>query len=156
MIANMVGRPRVNVLPPSALDTADGKRAWAQRRSYAARKNAVAAVPALIAGWRVPGGGTGEFTAALREGAGVQLDSLSQNPSYREIVHAMTIDRFNSGSYALDKISSEERVQMEKLILSAMYLMQLRDYYELLERTALSLSVQVSVMADEYPVGGGE
>jgi hypothetical protein len=32
--------------------------------------------------------------------------------------------------------------------------MQLRDYYELLERTALALSVQVSVMADKIQLPG--
>lgn len=152
MVDNMMGRARADVIAPSAMESATGKEMWMQRRSYAARKNATRAVPGLIAGWRVPGGGTGDFTGALREGAGVQLDNLSSNPSYREIIHAMTIDRFNSGVYALDKIGTPERQQMEKLVLSAMYLTQLRDYYELLERTALTLAVQVSVMADEYPL----
>ncbi len=154
IISNLTGRPRADLIAEEMLETATGKQAWVQRRSYAARKNAVRAVPALVAGWRVPGGATGGFTQGLREGAGVQLDSLSDSPSYREIIHAMTIDRFNSGAYALDKVSTPERQQMEKLILSAMYLTQLRDYFELLERQALTLSVQVAVMADEYPLPG--
>lgn len=93
--------------------------------------------------------GSCSFVAALRQGAGVPLQDLSDNPSYREILHAMSIDRFNSGAYAIDKIGTAERQQMEKVVLNAIYLMQLRDYYELLERTALTLAVQVSVMADQ-------
>lgn len=96
--------------------------------------------------------GSCSFVAALRQGAGVPLEDLSDNPSYREILHAMSIDRFNSGAYAIDKIGTAERQQMEKVVLNAMYLMQLRDYYELLERTALTLAVQVSVLSDEYPL----
>lgn len=92
------------------------------------------------------------FATALREGAGIDLAQLSQNPSYREIVHAVTIDRFNSGTYALDKVGTPERQEMEKIVLSAFYLMQLRDYYELMERTALDLAVQVSVLADHAPI----
>ena len=99
-----------------------------------------------------PFDGTCSFVAAMRQGAGVPLQDLSDNPSYREILHAMSIDRFNSGAYAIDKIGTAERQQMEKVVLNAMYLMQLRDYYELLERTALTLAVQVSVMADQTPL----
>lgn len=106
--------------------------------------------PAAAAASAAPG--SCSFVAALRQGAGVPLEDLSDNPSYREILHAMSIDRFNSGAYAIDKIGTAERQQMEKVVLNAMYLMQLRDYYELLERTALTLAVQVSVLSDEYPL----
>lgn len=96
--------------------------------------------------------GNCSFVAAMRQGAGVPLQDLSDNPSYREILHAMSIDRFNSGAYAIDKIGTAERQQMEKVVLNAIYLMQLRDYYELLERTALTLAVQVSVLTDQAPL----
>lgn len=99
-----------------------------------------------------PVSGDCSFVAALRQGAGVPLQDLSDNPSYREVLHAMSIDRFNSGAYAIDKIGTAERQQMEKVVLNAIYLMQLRDYYELLERTALTLAVQVSVLADQSPL----
>lgn len=157
LIDNMMGRARTQPMTRETLRTATGRQAWIDRRAYIARKNAARAVTGLIAGWRVPGGSSaggagGSFTAALREGAGIQVDTISDNPSYREIMHAITIDRFNSGLYAMDKVGTPERQQMEKIVLNALYLMQLRDYYELLERTALTLAVQVSVLADQYPM----
>ncbi len=48
-------------------------------------------------------------------------------------------------------IADESEIELEKLTLSTFYLMQLRDYYELLEREALTLTVQVSLMAEKIP-----
>ena len=42
-------------------------------------------------------------------------------------------------------------VEREKLALDAIYLMQLRDYYELLERQAATLAIQVSTLAEQFP-----
>src|ERR1039458_7243733 len=75
-------------------------------------------------------------------------------PSYREIMHALSVDRFNSGTYAAGMITDDNKIQMEKLSLSVFYLMQLRDYYELLERTALTLAVQVSVVSGQQNLPG--
>lgn len=176
MFNNMLGRPLAEPIDAESITAANGKQAWIERRSYLARKNASRAILSLIAGWRIPGGADNDgqnctggttqttgsdgattsapcsFVAAMRQGAGVPLQDLTDNPSYREILHAMTVDRFNSGDYAIDKIGSAERQEMEKVVLNAMYLMQLRDYYELLERTALALAVQVAVMTDQYPL----
>jgi hypothetical protein len=85
----------------------------------------------------------------LRQNAGLPEGAVSKNPSYKEIMHAMSIDRFDSGKYAAGMITDETKIQMERLTLSAFYLMQLRDYYELLERTALVLSVEVSTQLDK-------
>ena len=82
----------------------------------------------------------------------VQTSEVSQKPSYKEILHSISIDRFNSSKYAMGMIGDESEIEMEKLMLNSFYLMQLRDYYELLERTALVLAVQVSIMADNIPV----
>jgi hypothetical protein len=43
------------------------------------------------------------------------------------------------------------KVEQEKLRLATFTSILLRDYYELLERTALALAVQVAVMAEEIP-----
>lgn len=152
IIDNMVGRARANPIASSVVGTTAGTEIWMQRRSYTARKNALRALPQLMTGWRTPGSQMGEWTKGLREGAGIKLDDISENPSYKEILHALTVDRFNSGQYAVDQIGDPSKQMQEKVMLNALYLMQLRDYYELLERTALALAVQVSVLADQYPM----
>jgi hypothetical protein len=154
LVKNMVGDPSVNPLPPSVTKTAPGLQSFMNRRSYMARWNAIRAVPQLGITWRTPGSNMGDLVKTLREGAGIPLDEISANPSYKEVLHAMSVDRFNSGDYAVDLIGDQSKLEMEKLTINSFYLMQLRDYYELLERTALALSVQVSVMADKIQLPG--
>jgi len=152
IINNMVGVPSADPISRDALKSASGQETFLARRAYLARYAAIRSVPQLIAGWRMPGSHMGDFVKSLREGAGVPLAGISANPSYREILHASSIDRFNSGAYAIGLVTDEGNIEMEKLTLNVFYLMQLRDYYELLERTALALAVQVSLMADQAPM----
>ncbi|MFH1158403.1 MAG: hypothetical protein V1721_05910 [Pseudomonadota bacterium] len=154
--SNLVGVPSADVILPGALGSASGQALFLDRRSYLARHGAIRSVPQLITGWRVPGGGrdplTGQWVKELRTAGGASATDLSENPSYKEIMHAMTVDRFNSGRYAAGLIINESAIELEKLTLDALYLMQLRDYYELLERTALTLAVQVSIMSEQVAV----
>ena len=151
---NMAGVPSSDPISLGALKSSTGQQTFLDRRSYLARHAAVRAVPQLITGWRMPGSKTGEWLTSLRKGAGIPLKDVSDNPSYREVIHALAVDRFNSGRYAEGMIKGEAEIEMEKLTLNAFYLMQLRDYYELLERTALVLAVQVAMMVDQAPAPG--
>lgn len=151
IIENLTGTAVGEPISGNTLKTAEGQELWLQRRSYIARKNAVRSVPTAIASERMPGSRLGEQIKELRIAAGVPESQVSANPSYHEIMHAVSVDRFNSGQYAAGLLTDENKIEMEKLTLDTFYLMQLRDYYELLERTALTLAVQVSLMADTAP-----
>lgn len=154
MTENLVGPVMANPIPPAALNSPAGREALLMRRAYYARKDAAHAVPNYITSARMPGGRNGTWLKAMRNGSGlVPQSSLSDNPSYREIMHAMTIDRFYNGTYGLDILDEPSNVRREKLVQSTLYLMQLRDYYELLERMALVLAVQLSAMSDERATG---
>lgn len=158
IIENMVGNPGAEVIDPGALLNNGGQETFLARRSFSARYNAVGSVPRIIAGPRMPGAGPdmAQWVAQLRRGDGVTPlvndKDLSANPSYREIMHALTAARFNSSTYANSLIASKTAREMEKLTLNTFQLMMLRDYYELMERAALTLAVQVSMMADQQPV----
>lgn len=152
LLMNMIGTPAANPIPKKAMASPAGQEEWLGRRSFLARHGAVRSVPQIIMGWRVSGSQMGQWVRQLRLKAGIPWANISDNPSYREIVHAVSVDRFNSGRYATDLIADESVVEMEKLTLNAFYLMQLRDYYELLERMALTLAVQVSLTVDNTPV----
>ena len=153
---NLVGVPSADIILPGAFESASGQELFLNRRSYLARYGAIRSVPQLITGWRVPGGGrdplTGQWVKELRTAGGASASVLSDNPSYKEIMHSMTVDRFNSGRYAAGLITNESAIELEKLTLDVLYLMQLRDYYELLERTALTLAVQTAIMSDQVLV----
>lgn len=149
---NTMGTPSADAMPKKVMASAGGQEKWLDRRAFLARYAAVRSVPQMAFGWRMPGSQLGPWVKDLRQKAGVPLSDISDNPSYREVLHAASIDRFNSGEYALDQIAKRDKVEQEKLVLSAFYLMQLRDYYELLERQAMVLAVQVAIMADRTPL----
>jgi hypothetical protein len=151
-IDNLVGVTSADPISQGALSSASGQETLLDRRSYLARYAATRSVPHLVTTWRLPGSKMSEWVKGLQDGAGIPLEKISTNPSYREIVKAVAVDRFNSGHYAEGMITGEAAIEMEKLTLNAFYLMQLRDYYELLERTALVLAVQVAMMVDQAPV----
>lgn len=151
LIINMTGDTATDPVSLSVMKSPQGQGHFLARRSFLARKAAVRSLPQLSAGWRMPGSRMGDQVTALRQAAGVPFSEISQNPSYRELMHAISIDRFNSGQYAAGLISDQNKIEMEKLTLDSFYLMQLRDYYELLERTALTLAVQVSILAETAP-----
>lgn len=155
LIINMVGLPNADTMLTQTIASPQGQEKFMDRRSYVARHEAIRSVPHMIAGWRMPGSGMGPWLKDLRQNAGIDLPEIGSNPSYKEIMHAMSVDRFNSGRYAANMITTDTKIEMEKLNLSVFYLMQLRDYYELLERTALTLAVQVTLLANEQslPVG---
>jgi hypothetical protein len=169
LINNLVGLPAMEAITPAALSSPPGQEAYFLRRSYLARYAAIRSVPDMIAGWRMPGSQMGKWIKDLRESGGINpntvqdtntnagsgsssialANGISNNPSYKEVMHALSIDRFNNGKYASEMITDPANIDLEKLNVSVLYLMQLRDYYELLERTALTLAVQVSMLADE-------
>lgn len=149
---NMLGSPSADPIGEGALKAFQGQETFLNRRAYVAKYAAAQSVLNLVTGWRMPGTRMGVQVEALRKETGIPASAISSNPSYRELIHAFTLDRFGSGTYEVEtNTRNPAQVEMEKLQLNAFYLMQLRDYYELLERTALSLAVQVSLMADQVP-----
>ncbi len=152
LLANMIGATSADAISRDSLGSSGGQEKWLKRRSFLARHAALKAVPQISVGWRMPGSQLGPFVDDLRQAAGVHEDDIADNPSYREVMHAIAIDRIMGGEYATDMITNQNALELEKLKLDAYYLMLLRDYYELLERTALSLAVEVSMIADQVPL----
>jgi hypothetical protein len=151
-INNIVGFPETELITVKALDSGPGQQFFLDRRSYLARYAAVRSVPQMVAGLRMPGSRMTQWVKDLRVGAGIPLAETSPNPSYKEVMHALSVDKFNSGMYAEGLITDQAQIELEKVSLNAFYLMQLRDYYELLERTALTLAVQVAMMSEAVPM----
>lgn len=148
---NMLNTITVTPTPENALNTPQAREKILQRRSYLARNNAVRQMTQSIIGERMPGSQLGEWITQIREEAGIPMEEVGENPSYREVMHALSVDRFNSGKFATELMKDQAGVEMEKLSAQAFYLMQLRDYFELLERMSLVLAVQVATLVDNKP-----
>ena len=65
-------------------------------------------------------------------------------------MHALTRYKPSSGTYGAEMTVDTLNLERERYIVSSIYLMQLRDYFELLERVALTLAVDTSLMLDEH------
>jgi len=156
LLDNMTGDGVADPIVKGSLQSAQGQEEFMDRRSHVARLAAIRSLPQLGISWRSPGTKLDTYVKQLRSGtggddngAGVAASDLSANPSYKEALHAVSIDRFNSGQYATNTAGGAAEIEMEKLTVDSFYLMQLRDYNELLERMALTLAVQVSIMIDQ-------
>jgi hypothetical protein len=148
---NMLNTITITPTPENAVNTPQAREQLLQRRSYLARNNAVRQMTQSIIGQRMPGSQLGEWIAEIRQEAGIPLEEVGENPSYREVMHSLSVDRFNSGKFATELMKDQAGVEMEKLSAQAFYLIQLRDYFELLERMSLVLAVQVAAMVDRLP-----
>jgi hypothetical protein len=148
-LENMVGSPAMNPVQTEVGESPMGREILLNRRDFLAKYNAVRSVPQLVLSHRMPGSRLGEWIQELRQEAGIPVTEISDNPSYREVINALAVDRFNSGKFANNLQMERTGVEMEKLSMSTFYLIMLRDYHDLLERTALTLAVQVSMMADD-------
>jgi len=151
-IENLIGVPMSNPVQAQVASGPQGREIILNRRDYLAKYNALRSVPQLIIGDRMPGSQLGTWIQELRQEAGIPISEISENPSYREVLNAIAVDRFNSGKFANGLQMERAGVEMEKLSMGTFYLMLLHDYHKLLERQALTLAVQVSVMADDVRV----
>jgi len=151
LVENMFNTITITPTAENALNTPQAREKILQRRSYLARNNAVRQMARSIIGERMPGSQLGQWISQIREEAGIPVDEVGENPSYREVMHTLSVDRFNSGKFATELMKDQAGVEMEKLSAQAFYLMQLRDYFELLERMSLVLAVQVAAMVDNKP-----
>lgn len=146
---NLIGSTAVDPVAEAVMVGPAGIEVLMKRRDYLAKYNALRSVPQYVFSQRMPGSQLGQWIEELRTEAGVPVDDISENPSYREVLNALTVDRFNSGKFANSLQKEQAGVEMEKLAIGTFYLMLLRDYHDLLERQALSLAVQVGMMADD-------
>lgn len=146
---NLMGEPAMDPIPVSAATSPQGRETVLRRRDFQAKYNAVRSVPKYIFSQRMPGSQLGQWITEIRQEAGIPVSEISENPSYREVLNAITVDRFNTGKFANGLQMERAGVEMEKLTMNTFYLMLLRDYHDLLERQALTLAVQVSLMAED-------
>jgi len=145
---NLVGIMPLEPQSEISLTTLDGRERLLDKRSLVARRNVARAIPDYISSQRLPTSNVEPLVSALRTDAGIPLSNLSSNPSYKEIQHAVSTEKFTSGHYNMDNIGSIENLERESLVLSVFYLTQLREYYELLERGVLALAVQTAIDID--------
>ena len=178
LFENIIGSPLNKNIHASTLTSERGQKLMLAKRSKIARQAVARSTLDLMASWRMPGSDNNDnvrwLDAIRNHAAGLPSNAaadapagalpadittsnprirFSENPSYKEIMHVLSVDRIMGSDYGISLIDEPENIEREKAVLSSIYLMQLRDYYELLERISLILSVQVAMMIEEQDPG---
>ncbi len=149
LIENIAGNRMAPAVSENELDTVIGQGRFLSSRASLARASAAASVPVLSIGWRTEGSDMGDWVQEFSEKTGSSLP-ISENSSYFELMHALTHYKSSTGTYALEMVDTPLNIERERYIVSSIYLMNLRDYFELLERVALTLAVETGNMLDGY------
>lgn len=149
VIENLAGVEVVRGMTADEMDSLRGQRRYLQSRARLAKRAAASSPVMLSTGWRVEGSDMEQWVQEFNARTGSSLP-VDDNPSYYEIMHALTRYKSASGTYGAELTVAPLDLERERYIVSSIYLMQLRDYFELLERVALTLAVDTSLMLDQY------
>lgn len=152
LIENISGFEVAQTVPGHAATSANGQGALLKTRERAAKRAAARSTAMLGMGWRTEGSGMRDWVQEFSARTGSTIP-VSDNPSYREIMNAITRYKASSGNYGSELTEQPVNIERERYISSSIYLMHLRDYFEMLERVALTLAVDTSIQLDGY-VGG--
>lgn len=152
---NLAGFDVLDPVRPASINTESGEKEMLKKRALLAKRAAARSVNTLTSiGWRTRGSNMSAWVNEFNQKTGSQIP-VSADPSYREVMHAVTKYKFLSGQYGAEQVQDPLNIEREKLIASSLYLMQLRDYFELLERVTLIAAVDTSMMLYDYVNSGG-
>lgn len=119
---------------PGALSSADGQAALLARRAQAARLNTVYNVMGQMLAERAGSNNAGNtYIREIREAAGLPIGIASSDPSYREIMRALTKERFRDPEYIVRMIQDPESLLRLQGSTDAVRAQQLSDLYKRLE-----------------------
>lgn len=149
VIENIAGVEVARAMTADEMDSLRGQRSYLQSRARLAKRAAASSPAMLSTGWRVEGSDMAAWIQEFSDRTGSSLP-VDGNPSYYEIMNALTRYKPASGTYGAEMTDDTLNLERERYIVSSIYLMQLRDYFELLERVALTLAVDTSLMLDAH------
>lgn len=149
LLENIAGVEMTPAVSQTAAESAVGQNAILMTRARVAKRAAARSTGMLSMGWRAEGSGMRDWVQEFSARTGASIP-VSDNPSYREIMNAITRYKASSGGYGAELTEQPINIERERYISSSIYLMHLRDYFEMLERVALTLAVDTSIQLDEY------
>jgi len=140
-------------MPKGLYNSTEGKQAILDMEAYKSRRQVILDAVNQVVSRRLPGSQMGPYMQNLRKDVGMNEESLSSlapyNPSYNEIMHYMTSERFRTGAFSVDQIDEPENNQRERVVQSAFFLMQLNDMSDLLDKQSMLLTAQVSASIND-------
>ncbi|MGM0422294.1 MAG: hypothetical protein ACQEQL_04250 [Pseudomonadota bacterium] len=141
---NLVEPEAPEVMPESAMSSADGREFFLDKRAARAQRTLAKKAVTDVIARRVPGSRMDTYVQALRSSAGVDLVEMSGNPSWNELVNTLAEERFWSGVYNMDNVTEPEAVTREKIAVQAIEVLQLNDVLDMYKNIALITASQAA------------
>lgn len=114
-------------LTKTTLRSALGRQSMLERRSEQTYINTIYNTVGAMLSERI--GGSGVNVQLMRAASGVPIENASPDASYREIMQAITRDRFNNPTYLVRMIGDPNQIVREQSALHALRLQTLNDIY---------------------------
>jgi hypothetical protein len=134
-------------VPPTAVSASDGQAELLHRRTMDARYNTIFNVVSQMVSERASGSYID--VSAIRLAAGLTPGDTTlpaEGASYRELMEALTRDRFHNPEYIVRMVNSPEEVVREQGAINALKMQQMNDMYKRLEEMVF---MEAAVYADE-------
>ena len=154
---NLVEPEADSPIPLSAIDSVDTRERYLKRRSTRTKKSLAKKTISDVVSRRSPGSQARDFILPLRQSAGVDLQNISDNPSYNEVVNALVEERFQSGVYNLGVVDNREAISRENVALQALEVLRINDRLKLLDMVSTMIASQAAQeIIETGGLSGGE
>jgi len=163
IIFNLV-QPKIDQrLLDTIKDSVSGRETIIKMQHMSAVRNIAAHVISSIIARRAPvsksnvsGLSSGTLIGEIRKNAGINAEDISANPSYNEIMLAMTKERFMDPTYYIRVQDTVPAIVKEQATLEAYVNLQLTDIYKLQEQINILLAARNSFKAEASQSKGGQ
>ena len=153
-LQNMLAPVTPEPVPRSVVNTPTGQRELLKRRSLEARQRTAYTVMSRMVAERAAGRPTPE-AASMRASVLSPTDPtlVSTNPSYREMMEAMTRDRHRQPDYLVKLVDDPEAVLREQGNVKGLQLQQMNELYKRLEELTVLVAAELGHELDEENTG---
>jgi len=137
----------------AAVKTVTGKEWLLKKQHIESVRNIATDVVASIISRRasVTGTSSGPLIKPIRINAGIEESRISDNPSYNEIMLALTKERFFDPNYFIKVQSSVSSMKQEETSIASYINIQLNDIYKLQEQINLLLAARAAMKFNATP-----
>ena len=153
IIEPQVYTPSTNISEVT-IRTAAGQEAILEKRSELAKRQALWHLAYWIVGHKASGSQSNQWLAPLRQEAKIHSTTIGANPSYYEIMRAMTSDRYRTNRYGIEGIEDPENTARSLVAQQAITAMMLNDQMDLMDRYAVVIGSQLASQIETRAVAG--
>ncbi len=153
LLRNLIQPAVRSKITKSSLKSTAGKESILKRQHLEAVRNVATNVVSSIISRRmsIPTEDDENFVKKIRETAGINASRISENPSYNELMLALTKERFLDPSYFLKVQKNPEAIKQEQTSIGSYINIQLNDIYKIQEQINILSAARTALRFNKDP-----